>query len=164
MDWLVVLLRFALLLVLYAFLLAVLRLLRAEVGAGARVGAAKPLPLAEGPAPAAAMVPGRLVVEETAAGTGWQRGNSITLGEITTIGRGRPNDLVVADPHVSLRHARLLYREPHFYLQDLGSTNGTYVNGQRVAGETRLYHGDTLRVGGVTFRLVRWDDAGGSGH
>ncbi len=65
-----------------------------------------------------------------------------------TVGRGGQNDLVLtADDFASARHARIEVRGDGVWVQDLDSTNGTYVNGTRVAGAQRLDAGDVLRVG-----------------
>jgi FHA domain-containing protein len=65
-----------------------------------------------------------------------------------TVGRGGQNDLVLAgDEFASARHARIEMRGDGAWVQDLDSTNGTYVNGSRVAGAQRLGAGDVLRVG-----------------
>jgi hypothetical protein len=65
-----------------------------------------------------------------------------------TVGRGGQNDLVLAgDEFASARHARIEARGDGVWIQDLDSTNGTYVNGSRVAGAQRLDAGDVLRVG-----------------
>jgi pSer/pThr/pTyr-binding forkhead associated (FHA) protein len=71
-----------------------------------------------------------------------------------TIGRGGQNDLVLdGDEFASARHARIESRRDGVWVQDLGSTNGTYVNGERVAGSYRLAPGDVLRVGETDLRL-----------
>ena len=65
-----------------------------------------------------------------------------------TVGRGGQNDLVLSgDEFASARHARIESRGDGVWVQDLDSTNGTYVNGSRVAGAQRLDPGDVLRVG-----------------
>ena len=65
-----------------------------------------------------------------------------------TLGRGGQNDLVLSgDEFASARHARIEPRGDGIWVQDLDSTNGTYVNGSRVAGAQRLGPGDVLRVG-----------------
>ena len=65
-----------------------------------------------------------------------------------TLGRGGQNDLVLeGDEFASSRHARIEVRGDGAWVQDLESTNGTFVNGSRVAGAQRLDAGDVLRVG-----------------
>lgn len=64
-----------------------------------------------------------------------------------TIGRSNNNDVVLVDPEVSRRHARLLWRVDHYVVEDMGSTNGTFVNGHRVGRLTPLDEGDSLELG-----------------
>jgi len=65
-----------------------------------------------------------------------------------TVGRGGQNDLVLTgDEFASARHARVEVRGDGAWVQDLESTNGTYVNGARVTGAQRLAAGDVLRIG-----------------
>jgi pSer/pThr/pTyr-binding forkhead associated (FHA) protein len=68
---------------------------------------------------------------------------------VVNIGRGDYNDLVIADPSVSTIHAKLQRREDVWILTDLGSTNGTYVEGEQLKGETPLSPGTTVRFGDV---------------
>jgi pSer/pThr/pTyr-binding forkhead associated (FHA) protein len=66
------------------------------------------------------------------------------------IGRADYNDLVIADPSVSTTHAKLQRKDEVWVLSDLGSTNGTFVEGEPVTGETALTPGTTLRFGDVS--------------
>jgi hypothetical protein len=71
-----------------------------------------------------------------------------------TVGRGGQNDLVLAgDDFASARHARIEARGDGVWVQDLDSTNGTYVNGSRVTDAQRLDSGDVLRVGETDLRV-----------
>lgn len=71
-----------------------------------------------------------------------------------TIGRGGQNDLVLSgDEFASARHARVEARGGGVWVYDLGSTNGTYVNGARIENAYRLAPGDVLRVGETDLRL-----------
>ena len=71
-----------------------------------------------------------------------------------TVGRGGQNDLVLSgDEFASARHARVEARGDGVWVQDLESTNGTYVNGSRIAGAQRLDAGDVLRVGETDLRV-----------
>ncbi len=72
-----------------------------------------------------------------------------------TIGRSRRADIVVPDPSVSGRHAMLSPRGVAFVLEDLGSTNGTTVNGRPIAGEHVLEGGETIGIGEARIRYER---------
>jgi len=88
----------------------------------------------------------RLVVQRSPS---LGEGNEFPLNSApVTVGRGGQNDLVLTgDEFASARHARIEVRGDGVWVQDLDSTNGTYVNGSRVAGAQRLDAGDVLRVG-----------------
>ncbi len=64
-----------------------------------------------------------------------------------TIGRDISNDIVISDVEVSRKHARLLMQAGGFVLEDMGSTNGTFVNGQRLIGPYVLRGGETVMLG-----------------
>ncbi len=71
-----------------------------------------------------------------------------------TVGRGGQNDLVLdGDEFASARHARIEARGDGVWVQDLDSTNGTFLNGARVVGAERMSPGDVLRVGETDLRL-----------
>jgi len=70
-----------------------------------------------------------------------------------TIGRGSACDLRLSDPRVSRQHARLQYAQGAWYIQDMGSKGGTYVNGQRVQA-IRLQPGDHITIGTTTWTFV----------
>lgn len=63
------------------------------------------------------------------------------------LGRDLSNDLVINDPEISRRHARLFLQGNGYILEDLGSTNGTFVNGQRLMGPNILRPGDVITFG-----------------
>ncbi len=71
----------------------------------------------------------------------------------TSVGRVEGNDLVFVDPTVSSRHAKLFFEDGRWRLEDLGSTNGTTVNGEPVQ-IVDLQEGDEVIFGGVQFRLA----------
>jgi hypothetical protein len=66
---------------------------------------------------------------------------------VNTIGRLPDNDVVINDAHVSRRHcAILIHTDQHCELHDVASKNGTFVNGRRLEGPTRLHNGDEIRM------------------
>jgi FHA domain len=70
-----------------------------------------------------------------------------------TIGRGRQNDISIGtDEYASARHARFEPRQDGVWVQDLGSTNGTYLNGARLERPRRLSAGDVVRIGETDLR------------
>jgi hypothetical protein len=94
---------------------------------------------------------GRLVVVKSAdlaAGEDYEL-NSAQL----TIGRGNQNDIPIAtDEYASARHARFEPRQDGVWVQDLGSTNGTFLNGTRLDRPRRLTRGDIVRIGETDLR------------
>ena len=77
---------------------------------------------------------------------------------VVNIGRAEYNDVVIAEPSVSTTHAKLQRRDDVWVLSDLGSTNGTFVEGDPVTGETALTPGTTLRFGEVAVLFEPFDD------
>jgi pSer/pThr/pTyr-binding forkhead associated (FHA) protein len=101
-----------------------------------------------------------LELAQTAAGALEEEGVAYTVGQTfqlpspATIGRAPGNTLSVPAETVSLSHLRVVYRNRGWWVEDLGSTNGTFVNGTRISGLTRLAAGDMLGCGPhVRFRL-----------
>ena len=77
------------------------------------------------------------------------------LDAVTSLGRDVNNSIVVEDDFASADHAVLTFRGRAWYVEDRGSTNGTYLNGQRVDSVAAMGFGDELQVGRVRFRLER---------
>jgi len=69
------------------------------------------------------------------------------------IGRGRSADVVLADTTISRAHAAIGFNGEAFYVQDLGSTNGTRVNGER-SPQAELHDGDEIRLGKLQLRIT----------
>jgi pSer/pThr/pTyr-binding forkhead associated (FHA) protein len=71
----------------------------------------------------------------------------------TSVGRSSGSTIVLrSDDYASGRHAQLTRHGGLLYVEDLGSTNGTFVNGHKTVGATPLRNGDTVKVGSTTFR------------
>ena len=97
---------------------------------------------------------GRLVVVASPSGEP-PLGAVFPLDAIASLGRDVNNTIVVDDPFASSDHAVLTFRGRAWYVEDLESTNGTYVNGVPVERVAPLGFGDELQVGEVRFRLDR---------
>src|SRR3954469_194660 len=69
------------------------------------------------------------------------------------VGRVQGNDLMLPKGNVSKRHARLMFRDGRFIVADLKSTNGTYVNGRKIAQATIVREGDKIYVGDFVLRF-----------
>jgi pSer/pThr/pTyr-binding forkhead associated (FHA) protein len=82
-------------------------------------------------------------------------GSTIALGPINSMGRNVNNTIFVEDDFVSSNHAMLTFRGRSWFIEDQGSTNGTYVNGHRIDRPVALSFGDELTVGRVRMRLDR---------
>jgi hypothetical protein len=79
---------------------------------------------------------------------GPEPGQSFTLDqERLTVGRDPSNDIVINDPQVSRQHARITQQPTATVIEDLGSTNGTFVNGMRLVGPHVLANGDVIGLG-----------------
>lgn len=97
---------------------------------------------------------GRLVVVASPEGRP-APGTAILLDAINSLGRDVNNSIVIDDTFVSTDHALLTFRGRAWYVEDRGSTNGTWLNGQRVETYAPLGYGDELQVGQVRLRLER---------
>lgn len=124
---------------LYLFLFRVARALLRDLGAAARE---PDLEL------------GRLIVVASPGGEP-PTGTTLALDAITTLGRDVNNAIVVDDQFVSSEHAVLTYRGRTWYVEDVGSTNGTFVNGTPVDGVIPVGYGDEVQLGQVRLRLER---------
>ncbi len=82
-------------------------------------------------------------------------GRPISLGPINSIGRNVNNTIYVEDDFASANHAMLTFRGRSWFIEDQGSTNGTYVNGHRIERAVALSYGDELTIGRVRMRLER---------
>jgi hypothetical protein len=96
----------------------------------------------------------RLVVERA---PGHTPGMEYDIGEGAILGRGEQAEIRLEDPFASTRHARLLRQGPVVVLEDMGSTNGTYLNEELLSGPQPLHGGDRVRIGDSEFTYVEGD-------
>jgi hypothetical protein len=152
---LAVALKFGFLLVLYLFLLWVVRSAMRDLARYERAPAAEPAEPSsrrrQEPALGdlrAGVAPQLTVV----AAMGHEPGTTFDVGEGATLGRSDGAAIRVDDPFASSAHARIFPRGEYMYLEDMGSTNGTYLNGRQVKTAERLKMADVIRIGDSEYR------------
>jgi FHA domain len=89
---------------------------------------------------------------EVVAAMGHQPGTRFDVGTGATMGRSDSAEIRVDDPFASSAHARIFPRGDFMYLEDMGSTNGTYLNGRQVKTAERLKVADVIRIGDSEYR------------
>ncbi len=152
--------KYGLLLLLWLFVVAAVRTVRSDLFGSSRPRTATAAAPAAAPrAPAAAPARGakprsqarRLVVTEGALA-----GTAVTLtDEPVTLGRADDSTLVLTDDYASTRHARLVPGDGAWMVEDLGSTNGTYLSGAKVTRPTPVPIGQQIRIGKTVLELRR---------
>src|SRR5262249_52980174 len=83
-----------------------------------------------------------------------ERGRSFALSDELTVGRAAGCQVTVDDTYVSQLHARVFSRDGQLFVEDLGSTNGTYLNRKKVSGPMVMHRGDRLQVGNTVMELT----------
>jgi pSer/pThr/pTyr-binding forkhead associated (FHA) protein len=142
-------LKIAFLVLLYAFIWQIVR----TAGRGLQV--AQQSVILRAPVAGIPVAPSRAARLVVVASPSLDPGAEFELDRIDlTIGRGAPNDVALeGDEYASARHARIEPRADGVWVQDLGSTNGTFVNGARIEQPRRLEPGDVVHVGGTDLRF-----------
>jgi pSer/pThr/pTyr-binding forkhead associated (FHA) protein len=147
------LIRFGFLAILWLFVLAALRVIRSDIRASGQPRIAVPPPARRrgkgSPAVPRSAGPTQLVVTE-----GGLAGTRIGLtGAPVLIGRANDSTLVLEDDYASTRHARISLQDGMWVVEDLGSTNGTYLGQRKVDGPVPLEVGVPLRIGKTVLEL-----------
>lgn len=96
----------------------------------------------------------RLVVVDSGE-TSLIPGQAFELQPVTSLGRDPTNTVVIPDGFASGQHALLAWRDQQWWLEDLGSTNGTLLNRRPVLKPTRVNHGDIVQVGRVRLKMAK---------
>ncbi|HRF46792.1 MAG TPA: FHA domain-containing protein [Anaerolineales bacterium] len=104
------------------------------------------------------MAPARLVVIEPGT-AGFSRGQTFPLGPVNALGRAVTADVACRDDGASLEHAMIHHREQRWWLEDLDSKNGTWLNQQRVEGASPLRGGDIIAIASIVFQFIEADGA-----
>jgi pSer/pThr/pTyr-binding forkhead associated (FHA) protein len=155
-EQLLTILKLCLLALLYLFFFRVLRAVWAEIR-GPKLAVASSRQAAA-PAPSAKAVrkaerkalPVQLAIVEPAA----LKGRTYPLAEELTVGRAAGCQVTIDDTYASQIHARVFSRDGQLFVEDLGSTNGTFLNRQKVHGPQAFRRGDRLQVGNTVLELV----------
>jgi hypothetical protein len=140
-DGQMLLLRGAVLLLLYLFVALVMLALVGSLRREARVRV-----------PLRRSALGEVVLVEPGP-TGLEAGKVFPLAAVSSIGRGLRNTVSIDDEFLSAEHSLLSWRDGTWWVEDLGSTNGTFVNGVRVSRPVPIASGDLIEVGRVALRL-----------
>lgn len=151
-DPIAVALKFGFLAVLYLFLLWVARSSLRDLGRG-RDDEDEPIADPEDrERPAESMHAGLEPRLEVLAAMGAEPGTRFDLSEGATMGRADNVDIRVDDAFASSAHARIYPRQDFMYIEDMGSTNGTFLNGRQLRGAERLKVSDVVRIGDSEYR------------
>jgi pSer/pThr/pTyr-binding forkhead associated (FHA) protein len=89
---------------------------------------------------------------EVVAAMGHEPGTAFELLNGATLGRAESSDIRVDDPFASSAHARIFQRGDFMYIEDMGSTNGTFLNGRQLRSAERLKPADLVRIGDTEYR------------
>ena len=155
--------QYGLLALLWLFVVVAFRTVRSDLfgsparapapGRGAPAGAARPAAPAAPPAP---VRPGRSAARRLVVTEGTLAGTTVGLGDApVTLGRANDSTLVLTDDYASSRHARLVPGDGAWIVEDLGSTNGTYLGATKIVGPTPVPLGQPIRIGKTVLELRR---------
>lgn len=95
-----------------------------------------------------------LEVMDVGDGSNLKIGSIVPLGSTVSMGRREDNMVILTDPYASGHHARIYLKNGEYILEDLGSTNGTILNAERVGGRKVLKVGDEIRIGSFLFKVI----------
>ena len=154
-DPLAILLKFGFLAVLYLFLLFIARSALRDLRRDEEPPAAAAARSAQDGRPAAPLDGHRIDFNprlEVIAGKGHQPGQEFDVRAGARLGRAQTSEVSLDDSYASAAHARVYPRDGAMFIEDLGSTNGTYVNGRELTRPLRLAEGDTVRIGDTELR------------
>ena len=144
-------LKYVFLVVLYIFVARAVRAVMIELRpAAATTSSGRPSPTStKTSSRKVKKAPKRAVIVEGSSTSG----KNFDLGQELTIGRADKCHVVLDDTYVSQVHARVFSRGESYFLEDLGSTNGTYLNRKRVGGATELQRGDRVKIGKTVLEM-----------
>ena len=154
-DPIAVALQFGFLAILYLFILWVVRSARRDLAGGANAD----VPVAGGAAAAPSRERGGMDLRQgirprltVVAAMNFPPGTEFEIGDSATMGRAPSSDVPIEDPFASSAHARIFPRGQFMYIEDMGSTNGTYLNGRQLRRPEQLKTADSVRIGETEYR------------
>ena len=152
-DPIALLLKFGFLAVLYLFLLWIARSALRDIAGGQGTA------LVDDTGPTARPRDGRMDLRsgvfpqlEVVAALGREPGERVDVNEGITLGRSPTADIQIDDPFASSAHARIFPRGQFMYIEDMGSTNGTFLNGRQLRKPEQLKVADSIRIGDTEYR------------
>ena len=149
-DLVLDLLKYVFLAVLYIFIARVVRFIYLEL----RPAGPAPAPRRSAAAAPPSTKGKKKSFRKAAVIEGAQKGKSFDLGDELIVGRAEKCHLVLNDDtYVSQMHARIFSRDDAFMIEDLGSTNGTYLNRRRITSPTELQRGDHVKIGKTVLEM-----------
>ena len=150
-DLVLELLKYVFLAVLYIFIARAVRVIYLELRPASAPSTAARRSVA--PAPATQARGKKKTFRKAAVIEGDKKGQSLDLSDEVIIGRAEKCHLVLEDSYVSQMHARIFSRDGAVLVEDLGSTNGTYVNRRRITSPTELQRGDRVKIGKTVLEM-----------
>lgn len=94
-------------------------------------------------------------VIQTGVNSTLEQGSVVPIRGVTTLGRKPENTIILTEPFVSGNHARLYIKNNSLYVEDLNSTNGVYVNNDKINEKFKLIADDEIKIGSAIFKVLK---------
>ncbi|MGL5378921.1 FHA domain-containing protein [Clostridium sp.] len=98
-----------------------------------------------------------LEVLKAGGNEGLEEGTILLLREPITIGRREGNTVRLTDQYASGNHAKLVVKNNEVYIEDLNSTNGVFINDEKIDSSAKVKPNDKIKIGSATFKIIRSD-------
>src|SRR4051812_28786268 len=155
-ELVLLLVRLGLLALLWVFVLSAVRVVRTDLFGSGQRPSAPPRPAKAPKQPRSPRAQRRSAARSLVVTQGALAGTRVALGDSpVTLGRADDSTLVITDDYASSRHARLVPGDGHWLVEDLGSTNGTYLDRSKITRPTPVPPGAPVRIGKTVLELRR---------
>ena len=94
-------------------------------------------------------------VIQTGVNSTLEQGSVVPIRGVITLGRKTENTIILTEPFVSGNHAQIYIKNNNLYVEDLNSTNGVYVNNDKIEEKFKLIAGDEIKIGSAIFRVLK---------